>query len=97
MKRRFAAIRELNSTGLRRSEQRGLVLDLWYAREHACGVRQMVAQEQACCEFLLFSLRDEPEGIRLTITAPEDARDAVDVLFEHFAASTESRAACGCR
>jgi hypothetical protein len=45
----------------------------------------MVANEQACCSFLCFDLQEEPGAVRLTITAPEKVREAVDVLFDHFA------------
>jgi hypothetical protein len=50
-------------------------------------VRAMVASEQRCCAFLTFDVREQPDVLHVTITAPENARDAADELFEHFAAA----------
>jgi hypothetical protein len=47
-------------------------------------VREMVAKEQSCCAFLAFELSETDTNVRLTITAPERARDAADALFEQF-------------
>lgn len=83
---RIAWIGALARDALRSHERRDLVLDLRYAPEARDRVREMVRNEQTCCSFLTFDLHDQPEEIRLIITAPEDARDAADTLFEQFVA-----------
>ena len=83
-KQRSAWIRELAGKHLRHSQRTPLTLDLTYAPEAAPQVREMVAKEQTCCSFLRFDLREEPDAVRLTITAPEKARAAADDLFDHF-------------
>jgi hypothetical protein len=66
----------------------------WVARDR---VREMVKREQACCGFLAFDLREEGQELRLTITAPEEARGAAETLFDQFAAGAGhggARATC---
>ena len=41
-------------------------------------------QEQACCAFLTFEMREAPDAVMLTIKAPEAAQASVDALFEPF-------------
>lgn len=62
-----------------------LSLQLTYAPAAASKVKELVRKEQACCAFLRFDLREVPDGVHLTVTAPEEAREAVDMLFDHFA------------
>jgi hypothetical protein len=95
-KERLDWIAALARDALRGHMRRDLTLELRYAREAAGRVREMVRQEQACCPFLMFDLCEEPEEIRLTISAPEEARCAADALFEHFVAGAPSDVACGC-
>ena len=45
---------------------------------------------------MTFGLNAGQTDVTLTITAPERAREAADVLFERFIASAETGAACGC-
>jgi hypothetical protein len=45
----------------------------------------MVGKEQECCGFLSFDVAETDGDIRVTITAPERARDVADTLFEPFA------------
>jgi hypothetical protein len=40
----------------------------------------MVGKEQECCGFLGFELAETDDDVRLTITAPERARDVADAL-----------------
>lgn len=94
-KDRIAWIAALTRDALRSHERRDLVLDLRYAPEAAERVREMVRNEQACCSFLAFGLREQPHEIQLVITAPEAAREAADMLFEHFVAAAP-HGACGC-
>jgi hypothetical protein len=86
-KDRLAWIADLTRDSLLDHERRGLVLRLRYAPAAAERVRELVRREQHCCAFLSFDLEEAPNEIRLTVTAPEDARDAADALFEHFVAS----------
>jgi hypothetical protein len=69
----------------RRSDERdGLVLRLRYAARARDLVREMVRREQECCAFLRFDLEEDALAVRLTITAPEEARDTADMLFATF-------------
>src|SRR3977135_295633 len=81
-KDRLAWIGTLTRDALRSSERRDLVLDLRYAPGAGDRVREMVRKEQTCCSFLTFDLHEDPQEIKLIITAPEEARGAVDMLFE---------------
>lgn len=95
-KNRLAWISALTRDALRSHARRDLVLDLSYAPEARNRVSEMVRNEQACCPFLNFDLREEPDQIRLVITAPEAAREAADMLFEQFAATGPAQSACAC-
>ena len=83
---RLAWISRLAREALRGSERRDLALELRYAPEAAARVREMVRREQACCAFLTFDLRENPEEITLAVRAPEEAREALDTLFGQFLA-----------
>jgi hypothetical protein len=95
-KDRLAWIDTLTRDALRGHERRDLVLDLWYAPEAVERVREMVRNERACCSFLTFELRELPNEIRLTIAAPEAARETADMLFEQFVARAPASSACAC-
>jgi hypothetical protein len=56
-------------------------------------VSEMVHNEQAFLPFLTFDLYEEATEIRLTITAPEAAPEAVDTLFEQFVAAAPAHCA----
>jgi hypothetical protein len=95
---RVAWIAALNARSLRSHRREDLVLHLTYAPDAAADVREMVAREQACCAFLDFATGEDAAGLQLTITAPEDAREAAELVFEPFVAKTPAQAAssCGC-
>jgi hypothetical protein len=93
---RIAWIGELTRDALRSYERQDLVLDLRYAPEAAGRVREMVRKEQECCASLTFELHEDVDGIQLTITAPEQAREAADQLFEQFVASAPMKPELGC-
>lgn len=95
-KARLAWITELAREALLSHERRDLELELVYAADAAQRVREMVQKEQDCCAFLSFDLDERPGEIRLTITAPENAREAADLLLGQFLPSAEVRAGCGC-
>ena len=75
----------------RRTATRSLVTT---ARTSHCGsdtppqavqhVRSLMRQEQACCAFLSFEMHEQPGEVTLTVKAPEQARAAIDELFEPF-------------
>jgi hypothetical protein len=89
-RKRLAWISELTRDALQDHERDDLVLTLRYAHDAADRVREMVSRESECCSFLHFDLHEEQDQIRLTITAPEDAREAADMLFLQFVSSPRS-------
>ncbi len=91
-KARLAAIAELARSALQRYQRDDLVLRLSYPTEASERVREMVRNEQSCCAFLTFSLIERPQDIDLTITAPEEAREAADALFDQFIGKDEVQA-----
>ena len=95
-KDRLAWIAALNKDALRKYERRGLVLELNYAPEARERVHEMVRNEQACCAFLAFELHEAGNEIRLTVTAPERAREAADTLFEQFVANAPALSSRAC-
>ena len=82
--RRNAWIESLARTHLRKHTRDDLVLRLLYASEAADEVRRMVEHERICCAFMTFVFDQRPDAVRVTITAPEIAREAADMLFEQF-------------
>jgi hypothetical protein len=89
-KDRLAWIGTLNREALRGYERRDLALDLRYAQEAVDRIREMIRSEAACCSFLTFDMHEGRGEIQLTITAPEAAREAADMLFEQFLAGAGS-------
>ena len=87
LRERLGLIQALTAEALVGYDRHGLVLALRYAPEAVERVRGMVASEQHCCAFLNFNVREEPDAVHVTITAPESARDAADELFEQFTAA----------
>jgi hypothetical protein len=87
---RLAWIAELARDALHDHRRDDLVLQLTYVPEAAHRVREMVRRERTCCAFLTFDLREEPDAVRLIITAPEDARAAANALFEQFLATADA-------
>jgi hypothetical protein len=83
-KARLATIAELARNALRSYQRDDLVLHLSYAAGAAEQVREMVRNEQSCCAFLTFDVIERPQEIDLTITAPEEARETADDLFDQF-------------
>ncbi|MCA1583911.1 MAG: hypothetical protein LC791_03750 [Acidobacteria bacterium] len=84
LRERLGLIQTLTQEALRAHERQGLDLTLHYAPEAAARVRAMVAGEQHCCAFLTLDIRDDAQGVHVTIHAPEHARDAADELFAQF-------------
>jgi len=82
LQERLVLIRGLTAEALLGHDRNGLVLTLRYAPDAVERVRAMVASEQHCCAFLTFEVEEQPDAVHVTITAPENARDAADDLFE---------------
>ena len=95
-KDRLAWIAALNKDALRGHRRRDLVLELRYAIEARARVLEMVRNEQACCAFLAFELHESGNEIRVTVAAPEAAREAADGLFEKFVAQAPAPSSCAC-
>ena len=95
-KDRTAWIAALNKDALRKYQRRDLVLELSYALEARERVHEMVRNERTCCAFLAFELHETGNEIRLTVTAPETAREAADTLFEQFVANAPAPSSCAC-
>jgi hypothetical protein len=79
-------IARLNARALRHRRRDGSTLHLAYDPRAAAELRELVRREQACCGFLRFDLEETADAIRLTIIAPPEAGEAVEVLFGHFSA-----------
>jgi hypothetical protein len=98
--KRLAGIAKLNAAALMGRRRRDLTLELTYRVDAAAEVLRMVRGEQECCAFLAFEVRQEPDAVRVSITAPEAARDAAAVMFEAFQAkaapSADWASGCGC-
>jgi hypothetical protein len=84
-KERVQWIRKLSHESLRDVHREPLALHLTYDVSAAPRVREMVRKEEACCAFLHFDLREDAQGVHLSITAPENVREAANELFAHFA------------
>ena len=95
-KARLAWIADLSRDALRSQVRRDLELELVYSADAAERVRDMVRNEQDCCAFLTFDLSQRQDEIRLTIKAPERAREVADMLFGQFLSSAEGHTGCGC-
>jgi hypothetical protein len=84
-KERTAYIRDLARRALRNASRTRLTLALTYELDALEEVRELVRKEQTCCAFLDFDLKSNSSSVLLTVTAPQSAADAVDILFDHFA------------
>jgi hypothetical protein len=92
---RLAWIAQLARDGLCRHERRDLILELRYAPAVIARVPEMVRREQECCAFLTFDVEERGDEVRVTIAAPERARDPADLVFEPFLPPTDHAAPLG--
>lgn len=96
-KDRLAWIAELNASSLKTKQRNDLRLDLEYAPAARDRVIEMVQRERECCAFLSFTVSEAAGSTLLVIEAPEDAREAADLVFASFMDSSASGpAGCGC-
>jgi hypothetical protein len=86
LRERLGLINTLTRHSLVSYERSDLVLRLRYAPDAVVQVRAMVDKESQCCAFLTFDVCEEVDAMRVTIAAPEQARDAADELFAQFVA-----------
>lgn len=92
-KERETTIRALAARALRSSERDGRRLILTFDAAAGDELRGIVRQERQCCAFLDFDLSDQgDDGIKLTITAPSNAPEALDDTFAQLTPATS----CGC-
>lgn len=84
-RRRAAELADVARRHLRAVERAPLATRLVYAPEAFEELTALVAEERECCAFLTFELTRDADAARLTITAPESARDAVGPIFDLFA------------
>ncbi|MGX8013767.1 hypothetical protein ACVDG8_034760 [Mesorhizobium sp. ORM8.1] len=84
-KERVASIRALARRSLHHAERTLLSLNLTYGPEALEEVTDLMRKEQTCCSFLTFDLKTDRRAVVLTITAPQEAAEAADLLFDHFA------------
>jgi len=101
-KARQAWIAGLNAASLQDVEQEDLRLALTYAASAREAVLELARREQDCCGFLSFIVSELPGQVRLTITAPERAREAGLAMFETFRLKTSGPGpgpdvGCGCQ
>jgi hypothetical protein len=89
LRERLGAIQTLTREALLGYERDGLKLALRYTPNTVERVRAMVTAEQHCCAFLEFEVRERPDAVHVTITAPQNARDAADELFAQFIGGVE--------
>jgi hypothetical protein len=93
-RRRRAWIADLARDALRDNRREDLVLRLHYLPEAAARVREMVRMESQCCAFLTFETHERRDGVLLTITAPEAAREAAAAMFDWFATPAGTGPTC---
>ena len=88
---------ELNRTALRTHQRNDLTLTVFYDPGAEARVRELMENEQLCCAFLRFDIDLEDDLVRLTITAPENARTAADTIFDQFVQGAGAPVVgCGC-
>jgi hypothetical protein len=81
---RLTSIARLNEDGLQSGTRRANALELHYKAAVRERVHELVRRETECCGFLRFEVAESDEGLRLTITAPEEASADPAPLFEPF-------------
>ena len=84
----LAWIAQLNAEALR--EHHGNDLELVYGSHAAERVRKMVEQERLCCAFLVFSIHEEENAVKVTINVPEAEREIAQTVFDRFLAGAQS-------
>jgi hypothetical protein len=84
---RLAWIARLNEDGLQSCARRANVLELHYKAEVRQRVHELRRREAECCGFLRFEVAESNDGLRLTITAPEEVSADAAPLFEPFLTS----------
>lgn len=94
-KARLAWIADLNRRSLTSSRRDHLQLTLTYDPSALADVAELAARERACCPFLSFDILSDADGVKLCITAPEEAREIAENVFDPFAAQMQT-SGCSC-
>lgn len=81
---RLTWIRALFAKHLRDRTRDDLLLHLTLDPAAVQDVDDLVRRERACCAFLDFNVQKSAEAVRLTIRAPEAARESADLIFSAF-------------
>lgn len=89
-RKRSAWIDDLNRTALRRYRRDGPHIRLVYDRTAASRVREFVRLERVCCPFLEFAIHASEDTVVLIISAPPEAAEAAEALFETYPAGDET-------
>jgi hypothetical protein len=95
-KARLAAIADLNAQSLQCVERSGLRMQLHYSVQARQQVEDMVHRERECCAFLAFDIQERESEVVLTVTAPEEAREASEMLFDQFISKSTAKPNSGC-
>lgn len=90
---RFDQIADLNRRAMLASERDDLRLTLTYDRCAIDEVRRIVTAEEACCAFLDFAVIELTNTAAVTVTAPEDSRDAAETLLAALTSRVDSKRA----
>jgi len=95
-KARLAWIADLNRRSLKQTHLDDLQLTLSYEQGALRQVEELVERERACCPFLSFGIQSDKDSVSLSITAPEDAREAANSIFEPFISASQSSGCSYC-
>jgi cytochrome c-type biogenesis protein len=91
MTERYAEMSALGRSSLIETEQgvRHAVLRFRDGNENAVRLAEIVAAEAECCAFLSMDVREEREGLQLTIEAPEGAELILEDMVKAFRGEAE--------
>lgn len=91
MTRRYAEMSALGRSGLMEAEQgvRHSVLRFRDGDRTADRLGAIVAAEAECCAFLSMKVSKEPDGLQLTIDAPEGAEPILEDMVNAFRGEAE--------
>lgn len=84
LQQRLTWIRRVTNESLTTHRLEGNALHLTYQRQAGPEVEKIGAEEQRCCAFLRFSMRDVRDGVELQIQAPEGVGADALWLFDQF-------------
>lgn len=95
-KERLDWIANLNARALLEARRDDMRLELTYQPDAFEEVGELVYREQRCCPFLQFDLNVDAAAVRLIVTAPEEARQAAELVFEPFLSKSANASPGSC-